>query len=97
MLRGSTVYGTTSFLHLQKRSLTAEIIGFFTANQKDLLPVILSFPRVKLLIAVSYSGFDTPRPSFFLLNVIAASIASLAGVSMHASERTSKTAKMYLR
>ena len=59
--------------------------------------VILSFSRVKLLIAVSCSGFNVARPSFSLLYVIVASIASFVGVSMHTSKRTSKTAKRYLR
>ena len=41
---GQPVYGTTFLLHLQKRSLIAEV-EFFTAIQKAPAASYLSFPR----------------------------------------------------
>jgi len=76
---GRLVYGTTSLLPLQKRSLTAEIVGFFTVIQKAPAASNLSFPSAKLLIAGSCPGFNVARPSFSLPYVITASITSLVG------------------
>ena len=94
---GRAVYGPTSFFHLQKRSLTAENVGSSQRFKKHCLPVVLSFPRAKILIAVSCSGFNVARRSFSLPYIIAGSIAAFVGVSMRTSKRTSKTAKKYLR
>ena len=90
---GQPVYGTTSLLHLQKRSLTAEIVGFFTAIQKAPAASNFILPKSKITDAVSCCGFNIARPSFSLPYVIVVPIASLVGVSMHISKRTSKPAK----
>jgi len=56
-------YSNTSLLDLQKRTLAAKIIRFFIAIQKAPAASKLSFPRAKLMIAVSCSGFNTFLPS----------------------------------
>ena len=45
---GRLVYGTTSLLHLQKRTLTAEIIRFFTAIQRALAASNLIVPKSEI-------------------------------------------------